>query len=207
MIASNTRPLTDDRSSSVKPDPQQVVGVVRQREIGAQPIGSDGAGFGAVLCEDDGLFGQQQRDRRPSTSLACRVWSGVPRVRMRAAGTRCGQLQHLRTEGGKHPVLDGHRLLGGRPVRRGTTAWRPGAFGSGRAPWPSTSGAWLATDTQEKTLTVRLGQGCVPRRYVGWFVHPEVQDAGGDDRVFGRRQQVVDRIEGLDRRRRESIAQ
>ncbi len=42
---------------------------------------------------------------------------------------------------------------------------------------------------------MRLGQRCVRRGHIGWLVHPQVQDAGGDHHLLGRRQQVADRIE------------
>jgi hypothetical protein len=40
---------------------QQPVGVVRQLDIGTQPVGSDGARFGTILGQQDGQLGQQQR--------------------------------------------------------------------------------------------------------------------------------------------------
>src|SRR5262249_7411222 len=65
---------------------QQVVGIVRQAQIGTQPIGSDGPCVVTAVGEEDGLFGKQQRSCAQHVSGLARV-VGRDQVWMRATGT------------------------------------------------------------------------------------------------------------------------
>jgi len=67
---------------------KQIVGVVRQCQIGTQPVGSDGACLIVVVGEEHRLLGKQQRacaEHRPGLARVI----GCDEVGMGTAGTRC----------------------------------------------------------------------------------------------------------------------
>ena len=121
---------------------------------------------------------------------------GRHEVRMGSRRPGLRQLQHLRSEGRQHPPVDGHRLCGvvqsveERPRRREWLAVATGLLGVDER-------RVADADAQQEPVAVVGGQLCVRMRDLGWLVHPEVEDAGGDHGPSGAAQQVSHRVEHL----------
>ena len=114
---------------------------------------------------------------------------------MRAGGAGAGELEHLRSERGEHPVVCGERRIGGvEPVEerrhlRQRALVRPGL------PHAVDERAVADPDADEEATAVLVRQLGVTSGGLLGRVHPEVEDARGHGRRGRRAEEAADGLE------------
>ena len=93
-------------------EPPPVVGVVGQAEVGGEVQASGRPSSVGIGVQHDALLGRHQAVGADRLAGDARVL-GRDEVGVRPGGARAGELEHLRPEGGEHPVGRGERRIGG----------------------------------------------------------------------------------------------